>query len=195
MSSPQPIPGSNPKDPLDASGSNFPCHGATTGGTKQPMAAGSSQTLAFDLGNGANTAVHGGGSCQISLTYETDAAKQKDPANWKVIHSFVGGCPSNAMGNLGTAVPCPASDNKCVNSFNFSIPPEVKNGDAILAWTWFNNIGNREMYMNCASVSITGGQDKMDSLPSMFVANLANINTCKTTEQFNTNFPNPGNYV
>lgn len=197
ISQPPPVPGSAPKDPLDPSGSNFPCHGADlSAGTSTPMAAGSQQPLKFELGGGANTAVHGGGSCQISLTYETDATKQKDPNNWKVIHSFVGGCPTNAAGNLVKAVACPDSSPGCVNQdFTFQIPSEVQNGNAILAWTWFNNIGNREMYMNCAKVSISGGSGKMSSLPAMAVANLASVNQCKTTEQFNTQFPNPGSYV
>ena len=59
MNSPTPITGNAIKDPLDASGANFPCHGVqlpTSGG--QSMAAGSSQKLSFDLGGGANTAVY-----------------------------------------------------------------------------------------------------------------------------------------
>jgi hypothetical protein len=197
INTPSPIPASAIKDPLDPSGANFPCHGAdlSTGSTT-PMAAGSTQPLGFELGGGANTAVHGGGSCQLSLTYETDAAKLKDPANWKVIQSFVGGCPTNAKGNLDVAKMCDGSNApNCVNSFSFKIPAEVQNGNAIMAWTWFNNVGNREMYMNCAKVSITGGSGSMGSLPSMFVANLASINQCTTTENFNIDFPNPGAYV
>lgn len=139
ISSPSPIPGTFPKDPLDPSGSNFPCHGVSlpeSGG--QSMAAGSSQTLAFELAGGANTAVHGGGSCQISITYETDPAKQKDPSNWKVIYSILGGCPSDTVGNLNSAIAC-TSENEadCVNKFPFKIPKGVKSGHAILAWTWF----------------------------------------------------------
>lgn len=196
IQAPSPIPGSAIKDPLDASGDNFPCHSADlTQGTVTPMAVGSVQPLQFDLGGGANTAVHGGGSCQISLTYETDATAQKDPANWHVIQSFVGGCPTNAIGNLDNAVACPENDPACVNNFSFTIPPEVQNGNAILGWTWFNNVGNREMYMNCAKVSITGGSNQLSSLAALTVANLASINTCATTENFNTEFPNPGKYV
>ncbi|KAF2437074.1 hypothetical protein EJ08DRAFT_560330, partial [Tothia fuscella] len=180
-STPSPIPGSAPKDPLDPSGSNFPCHGVDlSAGTSTSMAVGSDQPIKFDLGYGANTAVHGGGSCQISITYEKDAAKLKDPASWKVIQSYVGGCPTNAMGNLPQAIECPA---------------EVQNGDAVLAWTWFNNVGNREMYMNCAKVTLSGGSNKLDALPNMLVANLASVNTCKTSESFNVDFPNPGSYV
>lgn len=145
ISSPSPIEGSAPKDPLDASGSNFPCHGISlpsSGGTN--MAAGSSQLLAFDTGNGANTAVHGGGSCQMSITYETDPEKVKDPKNWFVIYSIEGGCPSNTLGNLDGSYTGPqgsysgafdCTDPKtngvdCVNQFNFTIPKGIKDGHA-----------------------------------------------------------------
>lgn len=198
ISSPVPIPGTAPKDPLDPSGSNFPCHGVTlpsAGG--QIMAAGSQQKLSFELGGGANTATHGGGSCQLSITYETDAAKQKDPSIWKVIYSIEGGCPTDASGNLERAVACAsAGDTNCVNSFPFTIPKGVKNGHAIMAWTWQNAVGNREFYMNCASAQFTGGDgSEMDSFPSMFVANLASVNSCPTTEDTNVKYPNPGKYV
>ncbi|KAF1812727.1 hypothetical protein P152DRAFT_482190 [Eremomyces bilateralis CBS 781.70] len=163
IQNPAPIPGSAPKDPLAGSGSDFPCHSADlfNVGSRTSMAVGPSQLLEFNLGSGANTAVHGGGSCQLSLTYEKNPEKLKDPASWKVIYSIVEGCPTNYWWNLDTAKRCvPGSgDIKCVNAFDFTIPPGVKNGDAIFAWTWFNNLGEREMYMNCAAVSITGGQD------------------------------------
>lgn len=201
---PAPIEGSAPKDPLDPSGSNFPCHGiALPGSGGQSMAAGSSNKLTFQLDGGVNTAVHGGGSCQLSVTYETDAEKIKDPANWRVIHSIEGGCPTNAPGNLDVtgAYPCGdpmASGQECVNSFDFNMPEDMPSGQATLAWTWFNTIGNREMYMNCAAVDISGGSDDTsfyNELPQMFVANLAAINSCPTTEETNVKFPNPGNSV
>lgn len=198
INNPVPIPGSGIKDPLDSTGSNFPCHGIdlSVQGARTSMAVGDTKPLSFDLGNGANTAVHGGGSCQISITYDTDPVKVKDPSNWKVIMSYIGGCPTDATGNLPTAVQCNGNNApNCVNNLSFQIPPEVENGDAILAWTWFNNVGNREMYMNCAAVSFTGGQNKVNALPNMFVANLDSINQCQTTENFNTDFPNPGQYV
>ena len=216
ISSPPPIPGSAPKSPLLASGANFPCHGVSLPGPKPiTMPVGSSQLLAFDTGNGANTAVHGGGSCQISITYEPDAAKIKDPASWHVLYSILGGCPTNSPMNLNGefmgmdgkdytgSYPCTDPNTNgydCVNQFNFSIPQGVQNGPATLAWTWFNNVGNREMYMNCVAVDITGGQsnaNEMSQFPEMFVANLASIDNgqCKTTEQENVDFPDPGAYV
>jgi hypothetical protein len=192
---PPPFADSQSKSPLLPTGGDFPCQGSTlSGGTVTNMAAGSSQPLMFNLGGGANTAVHGGGSCQISLGYGTTEAELKNPSAWKVIHSFIGGCPTEALGNLDTSVACPGGNGQCVDqSFAFDIPAEVQNGNAILAWTWFNNVGNREMYMNCAPVSISGGTNQMDSLPELFAANIGN--GCATTEDFNTDFPNPGAYV
>lgn len=215
ISSPSPIPGSAPKDPLLPDGSNFPCHGVPLPGSGgQNMAVGSKQKLAFDLGSdGGNWAVHGGGSCQLSLTYETDPQKVKQASAWKVIYSIEGGCPTNSLGNLngdfagpnGTysiAVPCdsPESNNfDCVNTFDFSIPEGVKNGQATLAWTWFNNVGNPEIYMNCVAVDITGGPDNADmsDFPTMFTANLGPAYGGQTNRSpvENLKFPNPGKYV
>jgi len=213
ITSPKPFEGSA-KDPLSAAGDNFPCqYGSfvtdfpTSGGT--PMKAGSSQKLIFDAGNGANYAVHGGGSCQISITYETDIQKLKDPASWRVIKSIEEGCPTNTHMNLDEQYDGPqgtysgafqCSDPKtngvdCINAFDYDLPKDLPTGHATIAWTWFNNVGNREMYMNCAAAEIQGGSsssDYLNSLPEMFVANLAGINQCASTESVSVQFPNPG---
>nr|OQO24198.1 hypothetical protein B0A51_08584 [Rachicladosporium sp. CCFEE 5018] len=207
IKSPTPIEGSGIKQPLEASGSDFPCHGValpSSGGQK--MAAGSSQVLAFDAGlpnpdqntGGVNTAVHGGGSCQLSLLYDT--SKAADPSAWHVIYSIEGGCPANTKGNLdipGGAKYCTSQDEgDCVHQFNYTIPEGVQSGNAIMGWTWFNTIGNREMYMNCANVEITGGSgSEMGSLPGMFAANIAQAGGCATKEQQAVGFPDPGKYV
>lgn len=194
---PSPLAGNNVKDPIEASG--FPCHGVDVNivSSRTIMMVGGTEPLNFELGQGLNTAVHGGGSCQISITYETNAAKIQDTTNWKVIKSFLGGCPTDYTSNLPSAVLCSNSTPypACINNLNFTIPPEVRNGDAILAWTWFNNVGNREVYMNCAAVNFKGGSDRLDLLPNMFIANLEGIGSCSTIENYNTDFPNPGNYV
>lgn len=213
ISSPSPIPGTAIKDPLKDDGSNFPCHGVPLPGSGgQKMAVGSKQLLAFDLGGGQNTAEHGGGSCQLSLTYETDPQKVRQPSAWKVIYSIEGGCPTNSIGNLngafagpnGTysiAVSCDSSKSNnfdCVNSFDFTVPKGVKNGQATLAWTWYNNVGNREIYMNCAAVDITGGSDDatMDDFPNMWTANMGALSDYRSTsENVNVKFPDPGKYV
>lgn len=167
------------------------------------MPLGSSQPLKF-----TGSAVHGGGSCQISVTY--DKAPTANSV-WKVIHSIHGGCPISETGNLvGTAeLPTP-------HSYTFTIPNELPAGEAVLAWTWFNRIGNREMYMNCAPITITAGSKRRDegslsarnatqlverdiaaynSLPNMYVANTSK--DCTTTVEDNKNiiFPNPGSSV
>ena len=115
------------------------------------MAIGSSQTLVFK-----GEAVHGGGSCQVSLTKDTPATKQ---STWQVIHSIEGGCPArNANGNLGENAGTTDPD-----TYNYTIPQGIDAGSYTLAWTWFNKIGNREMYMNCASVKISSGSSKRDT--------------------------------
>lgn len=81
------------------------------------------------------------------------------------------------------------------DKFQYTIPPEITPGDYTLAWTWFNKIGEREMYMNCAPITVTGSSHyakrdldnaalssddntfakrDMSSLPDMFVANIGN---------------------
>jgi hypothetical protein len=225
ISSPSPIPGTAIKNPLEPDGSNFPCHGVPLPGSGgQKMAVGSDQKLIFDAGvpggqsgdtyaGGLNTAVHGGGSCQISITYETDPQKVKQSSAWKVLYSIEGGCPTNSQLNLdGTfhgplgaytnAILCSdphANGLDCINDFEFKIPEGVKNGQATLAWTWFNNVGNAEMYMNCVAVDITGGSDNADmsEFPDIFLANIGAANggeTVRTPVQ-NLKFPSPGKYV
>lgn len=197
IAEPKPIQGSAPKDPLDPSGSNFPCHGAalpTSGGQK--MVAGETFELKLELADGLNTAVHGGGSCQLAILSDTTNAA--DPASWNVIYSIEGGCPSNTKGNLLaplSAVACDSPDQgDCVHSWDIPMPKGVKSGNAILSWTWFNTIGNREMYQNCVNVDITGGSGD-GTFPPLFVANLAGINSVATTAESDVLFPEPGEFV
>ncbi|KAI9890324.1 MAG: hypothetical protein M1814_004234 [Vezdaea aestivalis] len=142
--------------PLDPSGSDFPCKGgagASFSGAATEMPIGSSQPLAF-----TGSAVHGGGSCQIAITYESPPPK--DVNKWMVIYSIEGGCPAKGVeGNLPND---PSGTG--ASTYTFKIPDGLKTGEATLAWTWFNKIGNREMYMNCAPVKITGGS-KRDFIP------------------------------
>ena len=138
------------------------------------MPIGQQQTISFQ-----GQATHGGGACQISLT--TDNPPTKD-STFKVIKSIEGGCPSTNPGNVGTNPFGYGADK-----FNFAIPDTVKPGNYSLAWTWFNKIGNREMYMNCAPVTVisSGKRDFQESnaiekrdgiadLPTMFRANSGN---------------------
>jgi hypothetical protein len=114
----------------------------------------------------------------LSITFDAQPTKQ---SVFKVIQTFEGNCP-------------PVNDAK----LTFNIPKEFPNAEkATLAWTWFNFMGNREMYMNCAPISITGGSDSKDyydSLPDMLVANVP-ATDCKTADNTNPQVPNPGEFV
>ena len=191
--------------PLAADGSDFPCKQRpgvydAEGANNPPMAIGAPQTLAFIGG-----ATHGGGSCQVSLT--TDKKPTKD-SKWQVIHSIEGNCPDSFDGNLSGD-----PNDKGSSKFEYTIPDGIQPGDYVLAWTWFNRIGNREMYMNCAPITVVAGSKKRDaasrqyvniaqepeiskrasSFPDMFVANIGN--GCATAQGGNVVFPNPGSDV
>lgn len=190
MNTPQPY--SSPavvNSPLNADGSNFPCQltaggSLSAGSASNSYALGSEQELKF-----TGQAVHGGGSCQVSITYDTNPSAS---STWKVIRSIEGGCPAEGQtGNMGDDAS--AADPY---TYNFTVPDNIPTGSVTLAWTWFNKIGNREMYMNCAPVTLTGtsgSQTNFDSLPDMFVANVGN--GCGTVDSTDLLFPNPGSDV
>ncbi|KAF5236648.1 hypothetical protein FAUST_6444 [Fusarium austroamericanum] len=184
MANPKPY-GKIDNSPLEADGSNFPCKGAVNDGSvTNTYEAGSTQQLSF-----IGSAVHGGGSCQVSLT--TDKNPTKD-SFWKVIHSIEGGCPARNQ-----AANYPENANFVdPDKYDFKIPEELAAGHYVLAWTWFNHVGNREMYMNCAAVNVEGkggSEGYLDSLPDMFVANIGN--KCETLADTDLAFPNPGKSV
>ncbi|KAK4907334.1 hypothetical protein LTR66_017650, partial [Elasticomyces elasticus] len=127
---------------------------------------------------------HGGGSCQLSLSYDNGKS-------FHVITSIIGGCPLK-------------------DTWNFTIPANSPSADsALFAWSWFNLEGNREMYMNCARVQITGNNTApiqrrltknrrrtnqasvaVADLPDNFACNIGN--GCTTIEDQSVVFPNPG---
>jgi hypothetical protein len=182
--------------PLAADGSDFPCKQRSgvydAEGASNVVAIGDQQQLQL-----TGSAVHGGGSCQVSLT--TDKQPTKD-SKWMVIKSIEGGCPMDIDGNNGDN---PGQANP--TTFPWSVPEGITPGDYTLAWTWFNRIGNREMYMNCAPLTVTGAKKKrynpnpivrrQSSFPAMYIANLNGVTTCKTSENNDYIFPNPGDDV
>ncbi|PQE20651.1 hypothetical protein CJF30_00002001 [Rutstroemia sp. NJR-2017a BBW] len=175
--------------PLAADGSDFPCKQRTgvydAEGADNVMTLGGSYELAF-----TGSAVHGGGSCQVSITYDE---KPTAKSTFKVIKSYIGGCPmKNIAGNNGNNAAAVDPD-----TYNFTIPADLPAGKGTL-------IGNREMYQNCAPVTLSGGSSKRDviaerdtafynSLPDMFVANIGN--GCGTADSLDLVFPNPGTAV
>lgn len=192
MTQPTPFEYANPPSkqaPLEATGADFPCK-FPAGFTPKDQAPGKivagTNTMLLEGG-----ATHGGGSCQISLT--TDVLPTKN-SKWEVIKSIEGGCPSDAPGNLS------GDAQGKLPPIEYTIPADMAAGKYTLAWTWFNKIGNREMYMNCAPVELGGAAAKREIVkfnkkrqsarPNIFMANIGN--GCSTTESTDVTFPDPG---
>lgn len=178
--------------PLAADGSDFPCKfGGSTGYTStvssmNTLSVGETTNLTF-----MGSATHGGGSCQISIT--TDSVPTKDSI-WKTIYSIEGGCPTSEPGNIGDSASYTGAG---LNSFPFSLPKSIPSGKVTLAWTWNNRVGNRELYMNCAPVTVEGGASDMSAfnkLPDMEVYNIAigGNQACTIPEGTNVAYQNPG---
>lgn len=109
--------------PLVNDGSDFPCKqrsGVYDITSMNHMPVGVPQSLAFKGG-----ATHGGGSCQVSVTLDKEPTQK---SQWKVISSIIGGCPSNATGNLSDD-----ADGTDASVFEFSVPKGMPNGQYSLA--------------------------------------------------------------
>jgi hypothetical protein len=130
------------------------------------------------------SASHGGGTCQIAITLDKEPTAN---STFKIIQVFEGGCPTT-------------QDSGSTNPFTFTLPKETPNGQVTLAWLWYNRIGNREAYMNCAPVEVSGGSDNDDyfnSLPNMYLINLP-TSECQSTQNYGSDsviIPNPGQYI
>ncbi|KAI1075258.1 lytic polysaccharide monooxygenase [Whalleya microplaca] len=188
MTSPKPFSGTLSNSPLDAGGADFPCKFTSaytaSEGPVNSYPLGSQQTLSL-----MGSAVHGGGSCQVVLSY--DKAPTKDSV-FKVIHSIEGGCPAKDMSNNYP------EDPNFIDPYTYaySIPTDIPAGEATIGWTWLNRIGNREFYMNCGRVQLTGtGGDKanFDKLPDMVVLNIEGKPT--TTENYDIVYKDAGSSV
>ncbi|KAJ2688910.1 hypothetical protein IWW39_001872 [Coemansia spiralis] len=114
--------------------------------------AGSTVSVEFN----PHAAVHGGGHAEFSLSY--DMGKTFVVIHRELRYCFTGG-PSSS--NTGTQL-----------SYAIPLPADLPSGDRVIfAWTWINAIGNREFYMNCADVAISGKDGGSFSGPQMLVAN------------------------
>jgi hypothetical protein len=102
-----------PKDysilaPLHADGSDFTCKGYQWNTPLVSVAKyQAGETYEMRLKGGAT---HGGGSCQISMSYDNGM-------NFKVVKSMIGGCPTE-------------------KSYEFTVPEYAEGGQILLAWTW-----------------------------------------------------------
>lgn len=200
MQLPVPFPLTRHKSPLNSS--SWPCHrdmGPFDFIAAASIKAGDSTLFTFsnmDAEDGT-AAVHGGGSCQFAIAKKDACSNHKD---WKVLKTVIGGCPGTSEGNLQAGFKqCSGPDTDevgCLKSYNIQIPKEIEDGQYVLAWTWFNRLGNREMYMQCSPITVTGGggdADYLDHLPSIFMANIAGVTECSTNEEKGVlGIPNPG---
>ncbi|KAK3955649.1 hypothetical protein QBC32DRAFT_403105 [Pseudoneurospora amorphoporcata] len=208
-------------DPLDGVQYKYPCQNHYRVEERGTVKVGDVQLVNFTGG-----AQHGGGSCQFSISYDDPEQSNgwNTSATFKTIYTIIGGCPakfSDDQERSGSNLPLVAqkdpsqrletlhcNDDKgldCTRSFMIPIPDFLPPGKATFAWTWFNKIGNREMYMNCAPIEITGGtpsKEKFNALPNIFVANIPKqtdipgYDGCFTGDGAKNvvNIPNPGEF-
>ncbi|KAI0219250.1 hypothetical protein L0F63_001443 [Massospora cicadina] len=128
---------------------DFPfCHHPMEDEVGKPVEAGATLTTRF-----AGDAPHDGGHCEFSISY--------DGKEYAVIKTILSKCLRNG-----------------VMMYDITIPQSAPSGRAILSWTWFNRIGEREIYMNCAALDIKGGPASgMIFGPKRLIANLPNFPT------------------
>jgi hypothetical protein len=184
---------SSPLAPAD-----FPCkqrNGVYAIDTMNTWNPGETQKISFN-----GTAVHGGGSCQFSITTDPEPTEK---SQWKVIQSVIGGCPtSQTDGNFPEGSQDPLL-TPIPDEFPVTMPSNIPEGRYTFAWTWLNKVGNREFYMNCAPIQVGSGgstantasaSQALAALPDMFVANLP-ADSCTTDTSKNFVFPEPGSAV
>ncbi|KAJ2513887.1 hypothetical protein H4217_006070 [Coemansia sp. RSA 1939] len=117
-----------------------------------------------------NNAAHGGGHAQFSVSY--DGGKTFVVVYEVLRYLFFNG-PTT-------------SNNPEVLSYTFTLPADLPNSDSVVfAWSWVNAVGNREFYMNCADVAITGSTSTSYTGKQMVIAN---HNGYPTIPEFNNDY-------
>ncbi len=116
--------------------------------------------------------MHGRASFQASLSHDQGKT-------WTAVHFWHGGCPYG-------------------ENYNFKkLPLDTPDGPAVLALTWFNNIGQSEMYMDWASVRIVKAKTpekssvKYTDRPNIFIANVPEGDGCMTEPDHALILPDP----
>ncbi|KAH6671749.1 endoglucanase [Halenospora varia] len=200
-------PAYGPSNPIETSGSNWPCQiPSGTGklqidGAPTTMAIGETQKMSF-----TGLAVHGGGSCQVGLLPGFEPSKTN--ADFRVIKSIEGGCvATNQKGNL--------NGNEEPTEFPYTIPDSVAPGNYTFAWTWVSRTTG-EFYSMCAPITVTSkkpasrrsndrraiaiSRRALADLPGLFMAGMGDVsNGCSLAEarkvQRAIKYPFPGTVV
>ncbi|KAJ2555399.1 hypothetical protein EV175_002274 [Coemansia sp. RSA 1933] len=116
--------------------------------------AGESVTIKFN----PDAAIHSGGDMEFSISY--DGGKTFAVVYQVLRYAFLNGKPA-AVTNTAQVL-----------QYTFTLPKELPNSDsAVFAWTWVNASGNREFYMNCADVKITGSSSSSYTAKEVTIAN------------------------
>ncbi|KAG8169491.1 hypothetical protein KVR01_000236 [Diaporthe batatas] len=191
MATPKPY-GNPDNSPLTSN--NYPCKVTSDPATfyktdgiidQNSMVAGEKQSLSF-----SGSAVHGGGSCQLAITSDMQPSAN---TSWRVLLSIESGCPSK--------------DGSGPSTYDWTLPADLAPGHYSFAWTWISKLaGQPEYYMNCAPISVTAAKAKRDTegvslipradtYPEIFVGNLADINSCKSSPSSDPLYPDPGQNV
>ena len=113
-------PGGDGMGPLDAS--NFPCTRDGREPTEDGPTLTPGETTEITL---MGSAVHSGGSCQISITYDQPPTQQ---SIWKVMKSIEGGCPIQIQGNL------PPNPGYGLPPLTYQVTQGLPSGKATIAW-------------------------------------------------------------
>ncbi|KAI0241247.1 hypothetical protein L0F63_006435, partial [Massospora cicadina] len=125
----------------------YPCRGSPRGPAHGSYAPGQTINVTFVKVHSSN--IHNGGHCQFGLSY--DNAK-----TIVVIHTVLRRCFLDGL------------------TFPVTIPTTAAPSDKVtLTWTWINAEGNREYYMNCVDIKISGNNHNgYITGPANLVANL-----------------------
>lgn len=115
---------------------------------------------------------HSGGHCEFSISYDNGKT-------FAVIHQELKYCfyskPPTTINNDGDVL-----------KYTFKLPKDLpESNKAVFAWTWVNASGNREFYMNCVDVAITGGGKNKYKGKKMTIANYPNY---PTIPEFHLNY-------
>ncbi|KAK0630270.1 hypothetical protein B0T17DRAFT_506755 [Bombardia bombarda] len=179
--------------PLNGAEYLFPCQNRYGVDVRTDVQAGGATLVNF-----TGTALHGGGSCQFSISYDDPTVGGwNTSATFKTIYSIIGGCPAvytnetKNIDSVGSDIRGRDDGHHCGNDH-----------DVDCVRQFLVPIPSLEMYMNCAPINITGGtgdQKQIDDLPDIFVANvpiqeIPNNPYCVLGQSMIVNYPNPGKH-